>query len=70
MKRFSKGPGWAFKIFASLCFSQVKEQLTENLIYHHSNPQSFIYNGQLFAFIHNRSLIADELSTGYGTMFN
>ena len=48
------------QIFINLCLSQVKEQLTENLIYSIFNPQSFICDGHLYSIVHNRSVILDE----------
>ena len=57
-------PKKAIQICESLCLSQVKEQLIENLIYFNNNPQSFIYNGQLFAFTNNRSFFSDDAFTG------
>ncbi|MEO6547502.1 MAG: hypothetical protein ABIN94_05860 [Ferruginibacter sp.] len=60
MQQLIKCPDWVFKMFADLCFSQIKEQLLENLVYEHSNPQSFAIDGELFGYIHNRSLIIDE----------
>ena len=60
MYRFTKSPDSIVQIFTSLCLSQVKEQLPENLIYVGTNPASFICNGHLYSFVHNRSLILDE----------
>ena len=53
MSQLIKCPDWAFKIFASLCYSQVKEQLPENIFFPHTNPPSFVCNGHLYAFTHN-----------------
>ena len=58
------------QIFTSLCLSQVKEQLTENLVQYSPNPASFICDGQLFSFVHNRSLILDESLAQYGINLN
>ena len=66
MKHFYKSPDQVFKIFSKLCLSQVKEQLTENLVFGVSNPPSFVYNGQLFSYIHNRSIILDDSLSEYG----
>jgi hypothetical protein len=60
MYRLTKSPDAIVQIFTSLCLSQVKEQLPENLIYIGINPASFICNGHLYSFIHNLSLILDE----------
>jgi hypothetical protein len=64
MFRLRKFPKTAIEICTTLCLSQVKEQLVENLIYFNGNPQSFIYNGQLFAFTNNRSFFADDSLSG------
>jgi len=64
MFRLTKFPKTAIEICTSLCLSQVKEQLIENLIYFNNNPQSFIYNGELFAFTSNRSFFTDDLVQG------
>ncbi|MCW3092782.1 MAG: hypothetical protein JWP81_3851 [Ferruginibacter sp.] len=60
MQHFIKCPDWVFRMFADLCFSQIKEQLQENVIYQHSNPESFAFENQLFVFIHNRSVILER----------
>ncbi|MEO5890241.1 MAG: hypothetical protein ABIQ31_08310 [Ferruginibacter sp.] len=70
MKNFVNTQDWALKIFTSLCFSQVKEQLPENLIYRCSNPASFICKGNLFALANNRSFLPDELLTGSVAFYN
>ena len=61
----AKSPDSLIRIFTRLCLSQVKEQLTENLIYTVLNPESFICNGHLYCFIHNKSVILDETLPGY-----
>ncbi len=66
MLPFTRLPNAVFEIFTTLCLSQVKEQLPENLLFINPNPPSFIYNGQLFAFSHNQSFIEDEIEAGYG----
>lgn len=53
-------------LFKDLCLSQVKEQLTENLIYFNPNPTSFICNGHLFAITSNKAFITDKMHPGYG----
>ena len=60
-----KFPDWGAKMFSHLCFSQVKEQLPENLISlvsYSSNPTSFICNGELFAYTHHSNLYFIEPS--------
>lgn len=64
MKRYVKCPDWALKIVSGLCFSQVKEQLPDNLRYYPLNPQAFICNGQLFAYVQNQMLIEEVNSKG------
>lgn len=70
MKNYNNYPEWAIKLFTNLCFSQVKEQLPENLMRFYSNPPSFIYNGQLFAFTPNESFITDEPTSNFETLYN
>ncbi|MCW3092780.1 MAG: hypothetical protein JWP81_3849 [Ferruginibacter sp.] len=70
MYRLAKSPGSLIQIFTSLCLSHVKEQLTENLIQTRENPTSFAMNGQLFTYIHNRSIILDESLLKYGIELN
>ena len=70
MYRLTKSNVAIIRIFTSLCLSQVKEQLPENLIYFTSNPASFICDGELFSFIPNRSLVLDESLTEYGINLN
>lgn len=60
MYRLAKSPDSIIQIFTSLCLSQVKEQLPENLIYFTTNPVSFICNSHLYCFISNLCLILDE----------
>ena len=60
MFSFKKFPQAAMNMFTSLCLSQVKEQLPENLIYFNGNPKSFVHNGHLFVFDDNRAFYADE----------
>lgn len=66
MYNLTKSPKALLNIFTTLCLSQVKEQLNENLVFGVSNPPSFVYNGQLFSYIHNRSVILDESLSEYG----
>ena len=66
MYNLAKSPKALLNIFKTLCLSQVKEQLTENLVFGVSNPPSFVYNGQLFSYIHNRSIILDDSLSEYG----
>lgn len=70
MYNLTKSPKALFRIFTSLCLSQVKEQLTENLVYSTSNPTSFMCDGQLFSYVPNRSLIVDESLSEYGIELN
>lgn len=70
MYRLAKSSDSIIQIFTSLCLSQVKEQLTENLIYSGINPPSFICEGHLYSFIHNKSLILDESLAEYGIDLN
>lgn len=65
MYRLAKSSDSIIQIFTSLCLSHVKEQLPENLIYFGINPASFICNGHLYSFIHNRSLVLDEFLYAY-----
>ena len=44
-----------------LCLNQVKDQLSSNLIYNNSNPISFIYNTQLYAFTCNYTFIKEDV---------
>jgi len=60
MLRFATISGSVIDIFTNLCLSQVKEQLTENLLYFNPNPPSFIYNGHLFTFSPNQTFISSE----------
>lgn len=60
MKGLNEFPDWACDLFVVLCFHQVRDQISENLIYHKSNPPSFICNGQLFAYTHASTFIPDE----------
>lgn len=59
-------PNAILQIFTSLCLSQVKEQLIDNLACSTSNPESFVLNGNLFVFSHNKSFIVDESLKYYG----
>lgn len=70
MYRLAKSADSIVQIFTSLCLSQVKEQLTENLIYCNSNPSSFIHEGHLYSFVQNRSLILDDSLVEYGINLN
>ena len=70
MYKLAKTSGSFIQIFTRLCLSQVKEQLTENLVQYSPNPASFICDGQLFSFVHNRSLILDESLAQYGINLN
>lgn len=70
MYSLTGSPGAFIQIFTSLCLSQVKEQLTENLHLYNYNPTSFTCNGQLFSCIANRSAIIDESLTEYGINLN
>ncbi len=70
MYKLIKSPNPILKIFTSLCLSQVKEQLTENLIYFGTNPSSFICGGHLYSYIQNRSIILDESLSEYGINLN
>lgn len=70
MYRLGKSPDSIIQIFTSLCLSQVKDQLTENLLCSGSNPTSYIFNDHLFSFIPNRSLILDESLVDYGINLN
>jgi hypothetical protein len=70
MNRLIKTPDSTLSLFATLCLCQVREQLFSNLTYHYSNPCCFVYGGHLFAFTHTRSLIPDELTTGFNASFN
>lgn len=69
MYNFTKSPNALLNMFTTLCLSQVKEQLTENLVFGVSNPPSFVLNGQLFSYIHNRSIILDDSLSEYGIDF-
>lgn len=60
MYMLAKSNDSIIQIFTKLCLSQVKEQLTENLIYTVLNPESFTSNGQLYSFTDNESVIFDE----------
>lgn len=70
MYKLAQSSDSIIQIFTNLCLSQVKEQLTENLIYCSANPTSFICNGQLFSYIHNRSIIPDDSLIQYGVDVN
>ena len=70
MSKFIKSPDAIIQIFNSLCLSHVKEQLTENLSCIGNNPTSFICNGELFTFAHNKSFILDESLNEYGIDIN
>lgn len=66
MYSFIKSSDAIFQIFTSLCLSQVKQQLTENLTSCSADPANFTCNGRHFSFIPNKSLILDESLTEYG----
>jgi hypothetical protein len=66
MKRLQHSPLGIIRIFTSLCLNQVKEQLTENLTTFGENRESFILDGDLYVFTHNKSLIIDESLKDYG----
>lgn len=66
MLKFTKLPTAVFGMFTSLCLSQVKEQLTENLHYYNPNPPSFICDNNLFVVAPNESFIKDEIEESYG----
>jgi hypothetical protein len=70
MYRLAKSPDSIIQIFTSLCLSQVKEQLPENLMYFGINPVSFIYDSDLYSFIHNKSIILDESVYEYAVNLN
>ena len=70
MYKLANSPNSIVQIFTSLCLSQVKEQLTDNLILYRTQPTSFICDGDLFTFIHNRSIILDESLAEYGVNLN
>ncbi|MDO9375968.1 MAG: hypothetical protein V4725_11565 [Bacteroidota bacterium] len=59
-------PTSVFGIFTSLCLSQVKEQLTENIHYYTPNPPSFICDGHLFVVAPAETFIKDEIEESYG----
>lgn len=66
MRKLTHSPNAIIQIFTSLCLSQVKEQLIDNLACRTSNPESFVLNGNLFVFNHNKSFIVDESLGDYG----
>ena len=66
MLKFTRLPNAVFEMFKSLCLSQVKEQLTENLQFFNPNPPSFICDGHLFVVCPNESFIKDEIQESYG----
>jgi hypothetical protein len=66
MKRLQHSPQGFIRIFTSLCLNQVKEQLTENMTTFSVNRESFILDGDLYVFAHNKSLIIDESLKEYG----
>ncbi len=66
MRKFPHSTNAIIQIFTSLCLSQVKEQLIGNLCCSSSNPVSFVLNGNLFVFTHNKSFIVDESLKDYG----
>ncbi len=66
MRKFTHSPNAIIQMFTSLCLSQVKEQLIDNLSCSTSNPESFVLNGNLFIFAHNKSFIIDESLENYG----
>ena len=70
MYNLKKSPNSLLYFFTTLCLSQVKEQLNENVVYCTANPTSFMCNGQLFSYVHNRSLILDESLSEYGIELN
>ena len=70
MSKFIKSPDGIIQIFNSLCLSQVKEQLIENLSYFAINPDSFICNGHLYTISGNKSFILDESLNQYGIDIN
>lgn len=66
MFRFSNYPNTVVGMFTTLCLSQVKEQLPENLVYLNGNPPSFMMNGHLFAFTDNQTFISSDPHPGCG----
>ena len=66
MLKFTRLPHAVLGMFKSLCLSQVKEQLIENLQYYNPNPPSFICDGHLFVVSPNESFIKDEIEESYG----
>lgn len=66
MRKLTPSSRSIVQIFTSLCLSQVKEQLIYNLACSTSNPESFLLNGDLFVFTHNKSFIVDESLKDYG----
>ena len=66
MRKFAHSPSAIIQMFTSLCLSQVKEQLFDNLAYNSANPESFVLDGNLFVFTHNKSFILDESLKDYG----
>ncbi|MEO6547501.1 MAG: hypothetical protein ABIN94_05855 [Ferruginibacter sp.] len=70
MHRLRKAPESLIQIFNKLCLSQVKEQLTENLVYTLANPQSFTLYGHLYTYIPYSSVILDESLVLYGVDIN
>ncbi len=66
MRKFTHSPNAIIQMFTSLCLSQVKEQLVYNLACNSTNPESFVLDGNLFVFTHNKSFILDESLKNYG----
>lgn len=60
MFHFSKKPLSLVDIYSTLCLSQVKDQLLENLVYITPNPPSFVYNGHLFVYTTNKAIMESE----------
>ena len=56
-------------LFNNLCLSQVKEQLSENLLYDNASPESFVCKGELFLFTDHR-LIIENGSDRFGSFLN
>ena len=66
MQKLMHSPKAIVRMFNNLCLSHVKDQLVENLHHYSENPNSFVFNDELFVYCHNRSFIIDESLNEYG----
>jgi len=70
MYRFTKFPQWIIHVFSLFCLFQVRtwfEEIIESL---EARKNSFIFQGQRYAVLPNRSFIVDQSLNIYGLNYD